>query len=85
MQAEDGTSGNGQPGMERGTYQWNQAATCFVSITTVDTNLQHGLSHTLNKNSSLNQPCSETITVAGDKLTYISVEDNVTLTRLRTP
>jgi hypothetical protein len=85
MHAEDGTSGNGQPGMERGTYQWNQTTTCFVSTTTVDTNLQHGLSHTLNKNSSLNLPCSETITVAGDTLTYTSSGGVFLLTRLRTP
>jgi hypothetical protein len=86
MHAEDGTSGNGQPGMERGTYQWNQTTTCFVSTTTtVDTNLEHGLSHTQNKNSSLTQPCSETLVIEGDTLTHISAEGAFSLTRLRTP
>jgi hypothetical protein len=86
MLSEDGSSANGQPGMERGQYEWNETTTCFRTTVQVDTNGEHGLSHIQNKNTSLAPPCSEIVTVSGDTLTYTSAaEGTFTFTRLRKP
>lgn len=56
---------NGQKGIERGTYTWNASAGAFTHITTVNTDGQWGLSHSICNNAlvsgnTLTLTCADT-------------------------
>ena len=81
VHAEYGNSDpNGQPGIEAGTYTWNDATGAFRSLCPpIDTNGEWGLSHTTGQGCT---GATGTITVAGDVITITFGAETFTATRV---
>ncbi len=81
VHAEYGTADpNGQPGLEAGSYTWNDATGAFVSTCPpIDTNGQWGLSH---PNGQTCTGSTGTFTVDGDVLTVTFGAETFTATRV---
>jgi hypothetical protein len=63
-----------EPGMERGTFTWNQATSAFSATTLVDTNGDAGLSHPNGVT---------TLSISGNTMTYtVAGEGSFTLSRV---
>ena len=74
MFAQDGPpSGGGMPGMERGTYTWNQQTGAFTATTIINTDGEWGLSNGV----------PAFVTVNGNTMTFS--DDDVVLTRVAPP
>ena len=64
----DQADGDGQPGIEVGTYTWNPSTGAFSATVTLDTNGEWGFSHSQN---------IENATVTGDTLAFTIVGEDV--------